>query len=190
MIAICAVLWVIEIVNQAGHFHFERHGLRPRDVSGLVGVVTAPFLHSGYGHLLANSVPFILIGWVVLLSGIRAFLTSSALIIVAGGIITWLIAPSGLIVGVSGLILGWLGYLLGRAYFSRRFLWIMVAVLALFFFGTLLGGLLPSVGSEASWQGHLAGFVAGVFAAWIMHPRGGRSARRSRERARQPEPLS
>ena len=67
--------------------------------------------------------------------------------------------------------MGWLGYLLGRAYFSRRILWIVVAVLVVFFFGTLLGGLLPSVGSDISWQAHVAGFAAGVFAAWLMHPR-------------------
>ena len=88
---------------------------------------------------------------------------------------TWLIAPSvgphGGVVGASGLVMGWLGYLLGRAYFSRRVRWIVVAVLVVFFFGTLLGSLLPSVGSDISWQGHVAGFVAGVFAAWLLHPR-------------------
>jgi membrane associated rhomboid family serine protease len=185
MTALAAVLWVVEIVNSAGNYNLAQYGLRPRDIHGLVGVVTMPFLHAGYGHLLANSAPFILIGWVVLLSGVRPFLLSSAIIIVVGGLVTWLVAPSvgphGSVVGASSLIIGWLGYLLGRAYFSRRVKWIVIAVLVLVFFGTLLGGLLPSVGSEVSWQGHLAGFAAGVFAAGLMHPRHNRERSRSRD---------
>jgi membrane associated rhomboid family serine protease len=185
MTALASVLWIVEIVNSAGNYDLAQYGLRPRDVHGLIGVVTMPFLHAGYGHLLANSAPFILIGWVVLLSGVGPFLLSSAIIIVAGGLATWLVAPSvgphGAVVGASSLIIGWLGYLLGRAYFSRRVKWIIVAVLVLVFFGTLLGGLLPSVGSEVSWQGHLSGFAAGVCAAWLMHPRHNRERGRGRD---------
>lgn len=190
MAVLCAALWVVEIVNNAGDFDLQQYGLRPRDVDGLLGVVTAPFLHASYSHLVANSAPFILIGWVVLLSGVRPFLLSSAIIIVVGGLLTWLIAPAGIIVGASGLVLGWLGYLLGRAYFSRRFLWIVVAIMALLFFGTLLGSLLPSVSDDVSWQGHVAGFAAGVLAAWALHPRPGRALRRPAEPAPPLEPLS
>ena len=175
MIVLCGALWAVEIVDTSGNFHLVQDGLRPRDVDGLVGVVTAPFLHAGFGHLLANSAPFIAIGWVVLLSGVRAFALSSAIIIVAGGLATWLVAPGvgphGSIVGASGLIMGWLGYLLGRAYFARKVLWIITAVLVVFFFGTLFAGLLPSGNRDVSWQGHLAGFAAGILAAWVMHPR-------------------
>jgi membrane associated rhomboid family serine protease len=190
MTALCGVLWIIEIVNQAGDFDLQQYGLRPRDLDGLVGVVTAPFLHAGYGHLLANTAPFILIGWFVLVSGVRQFLLASAIIIVVGDLATWLIAPSGIVVGASGLILGWLGYLLGRAYFSRRIVWIIAAVGVVFFFGTLLGGLLPSVNSEISWQGHLAGFLAGVLAAWILHQRlPARSSARSSGGSPRPSPF-
>jgi len=175
MTGIAGVLWIVEIVNAADSYRLDRFGLRPRDIDGLVGIVTSPFLHASFAHLLANTAPFIFIGWVVLLSGMRPFLLSSVIIIVLGGLMTWLIAPSvgphGGVVGASGLVMGWLGYLLGRAYFSRRVRWIVVAVLVVFFFGTLLGSLLPSVGTDISWQGHVAGFVAGVFAAWLLHPR-------------------
>jgi membrane associated rhomboid family serine protease len=184
MTALGAVLWIVEIVNAADSYRLDRFGLRPRDIDGLVGIVTMPFLHASFAHLLGNTAPFIFIGWAVLLSGVRPFVVSSGVVIVIGGLVTWLIAPSvgphGGVVGASALIMGWLGYLLGRAYFSRRILWIIVAVAVVFFFGTLLGGLFPSVGSEISWQGHLAGFAAGVFAAWLMHPRRRSTPRRGR----------
>jgi membrane associated rhomboid family serine protease len=183
MAILAGVLWVIQIVNASLDYRLDRYGLRPRDIAGLEGIVTSPFLHTGFEHLLANTGPFILIGWAILLSGVRPFLLASAIIIVIGGLATWLVAPSGIIVGASGLVMGWLGYLLARAYFSRRVLWIIVAVLAAFFFSGLLGGLLPTERSGVSWQGHLAGFVAGIFAAWVLHPRtprAGRPGRRSR----------
>jgi membrane associated rhomboid family serine protease len=180
MLALAAVLWVVQIVNAATNYRLDRYGLRPRDISGLEGIITSPFLHASYAHLLANTAPFVLIGWVVLLSGVRPFLLSTGIIVVAGGLATWLIAPSGLVVGASGLIMGWLGYLLARAFFSRRIVWIVVAILVVFFFGGLLGGLLPSVNADVSWQGHVAGFAAGVLAGWILHPRARRVPRSER----------
>ncbi len=182
MCALGALLWVIQFLNAAMNYRLDRYGLRPRDITGLEGVLTSPFLHASYGHLIANTAPFVLIGWVVLLSGVRPFLLSSAMIIVVGGLATWLIAPTGIVVGASGLVMGWLGYLVARAVFSRRIMWIVVAVLVVFFFGGLFGGLLPSVNSDISWQGHVAGFAAGVFAAWVLHPRVARARVRSANR--------
>jgi membrane associated rhomboid family serine protease len=185
--ALGALLWVIQFINAATNYRLDRYGLRPRTIAGLEGIITSPFLHASYAHLLANSAPFVLIGWALLLSGVRPFLLASGIIIVVGGLLTWLVAPSGLVVGASGLIMGWLGYLLARAYFSRRIVWIIGAVAVVGFFGGLLGGLLPSVNSDVSWQGHVAGFVAGILAGWVLHPRTARVRRRTRP---QPQPLS
>jgi membrane associated rhomboid family serine protease len=171
MVGIAAVLWVIQIVNAANNYSLDRFGLRPRRVDGLWGVVTEPFLHASYGHLFSNTIPLIGIGWVLMLSGIRAWLTVSGLVVILGGLATWLVAPSGLIVGASALVFGWLGYLIARAYFSRKLRWIFVAVVVLVFFGTLLGGLLPSFNSNVSWQAHVCGFAAGVAAGAALHPR-------------------
>jgi membrane associated rhomboid family serine protease len=179
IVGITALLWVIQIVNAAKNYSLDRFGLRPRQIDGLWGVVTEPFLHANYGHLFSNTIPLIGIGWVLMLSGLRTWLTVSALVLVVGGLATWLVAPSGLIVGASGLIFGWLGYLIARAYFSRKLRWIFVAVAVLVFFGTLLGGLLPSVNSHASWQAHVCGFAAGVAAGAVLHPRRDRAPRRS-----------
>jgi membrane associated rhomboid family serine protease len=183
MLSAAAVLWVVQFVNAAQHYSLDRFGLRPRRIDGLWGVVTEPFLHTGYGHLFSNTVPLVLIGWVLLLSGLRAWLMVTALVIVIGGLATWLVAPSGLIVGASGLVFGWLGYLLARAYFSRKLKWIVVAVLVLFFFGTLLVSLLPSFESNVSWQAHVCGFGAGVVAGALLHP-----PRSKRPKPRTPQP--
>jgi membrane associated rhomboid family serine protease len=169
-----ALLWIIQIVNAADSYDLDRFGLQPRAAHGLWGIVTEPFLHASYGHMLSNTVPLILIGWVLLLSGPRIWATVTAIVVVGGGVLTWLVAPGNqVIVGASGMIFGWLGYLLARAYFSRRMKWIVVAVLVLFFFGSLLFGLFPTLHSDVSWQAHVCGFVAGIGAGALLHPRGG-----------------
>jgi membrane associated rhomboid family serine protease len=182
MCSLAAVLWVIEVVNAADHQGLDRFGLRPRRVDGLWGIMTQPFLHAGYPHLVSNTAPFVLIGWVVLLSGLRSWLAVTGVAIVVGGLATWVVAPAGVIVGASGLVFAWLGYLLARAYFSRKLWWIVVAVLVLFFFGTLLNGLLPEINSHVSWQSHVCGFGGGVVAAAVLHPR--------RPRGKRPPPLT
>jgi membrane associated rhomboid family serine protease len=183
MLSAVAVLWVIQIVNAAQDYSLDRFGLRPRQIDGLWGVVTEPFLHASYGHLFSNTAPLVLIGWVLMLSGVRTWLIVTALVVVIGGLATWMAAPSGLIVGASGVVFGWLGYLIARAYFSRKLKWIVVAILVLFFFGTLLANLLPSYDSNVSWQAHVCGFGAGIVAGAALHPR-----RRRQPKQRRPEP--
>jgi membrane associated rhomboid family serine protease len=168
-----ALLWVVQFLNAADDYRLDRFGVRPRELDGLWGVVTMPFLHSSYGHLLSNTVPVVLVGWVVLLAGLSTWAVVTGLVVLGGGLLTWVAGPGdSLIVGASGLVFGWLGYLLARAYFSRRLKWIAVAVLVLVFFGTLLFGLFPTLNSDVSWQAHVCGFAAGIGAGALLHPRG------------------
>jgi membrane associated rhomboid family serine protease len=185
-LAATAVVWVVSIVDFARHHGLDRYGLRPRTVSGLWGVLTEPFLHRGFGHLLSDTLPLVLLGWVVMLSGLRSFLLVSGLVLVLGGLATWVVAPGGLYVGASGLVFGWLGYLLARAYFARRVAWILAAVMVVVVFGGLLSALVPMSSGDAGdpWQGHLVSFLAGVLVAAVLHPRTG--VRRARARGGRP----
>ena len=172
MAALAGVLYVVEFIDVAGNLQLDRFGIRPREVAGLWGVLFSPFLHASWWHLISNTAPFIALGWAVLLSGVRAWRVVTAIGILVGGVATWLLAPSGLIVGASGLVFGWLGYLIARAVFSRRLLWILGAILVAFFFSGLLAGLLPSLDRNTSWQAHVCGFAAGILAGWLLHQRG------------------
>jgi len=183
MLAVAGVLWVVQLVNAGDNYALDRFGLRARHLAGLWGVVTEPFLHASYAHLLSNTAPLVLIGWVLMRSGVRNWAIVTAVVIVLGGLATWLVGPSDtVIVGASGMVFGWLGYLLARAFFARKFQWVVEAVLVLFFFGTLLFGLLPNFQAHVAWQAHVSGFVAGVATGAVMHPRRG-STRASRNAA-------
>src|ERR1700744_3621242 len=101
MIGITAILYIVEIVDAASSHHLDRYGMHPRTLQGLQGIVTMPFLHSTWWHLVSNPPTFLVLGWVVLLSGLRGWLTVTGLVMLLGGAATWVVAPSGLILGAS-----------------------------------------------------------------------------------------
>ena len=159
------VLWGIELVNYAVGNQLLLFGILPRTVVGLRGIVLAPFLHGSFTHLLANTVPLLVLGSLVLLSGRGAFLRATLIIAIVGGGLVWIFGRSALHVGASGLIFGYLGYLVAKAWYERHPFSILVALVAAALYGGVLLGVLPLT-PGVSWEGHLFGFLAGLLAGW------------------------
>jgi membrane associated rhomboid family serine protease len=157
------VLWGVELVNLAFRHQLLRLGILPRTVEGLPGIVLAPFLHGGFPHLIANTIPLLVLGSLVLLSGRWAFVRATLTIALLGGALTWLLGRPAYHVGASGLIFGYLGYLVAKAWFERRAVPILIALTATALYGGVLWGVLPIM-PGVSWEGHLFGFAAGIFA--------------------------
>ena len=176
--AMLAVMWALEIVDQVTGADLDRHGIRPHDPDGLVGIVAAPFLHADFGHLIGNTVPFVILGATIALSGLMRVVAATAIIAVVGGVGTWLVASSDSNhIGASGIVFGYAAYLIARGMFSRNLLHLLVGVLVIGVYGTtLLFGLMPEQG--ISWQGHLFGAVGGVVAARLLDRRIDRQKRR------------
>jgi membrane associated rhomboid family serine protease len=165
-------LWVIELIDLLVlRRSLDRFGIRPRTDEGLLGILLAPFLHGGLPHLIANSVPLFLLGWLVLLRGVGTFLAVTAITVLLGGLGVWLFAgPNTIHIGASGLIFGYLGYLLLRGYFERSVGSILIALVVGALYGGALWGVLPSR-PGVSWEGHLFGFLAGIVAARVLAAR-------------------
>jgi membrane associated rhomboid family serine protease len=164
------VMWAVEIVDLIPGTPFDSWGIRPRSARGLAGIPLAPFLHSGFPHLFANMLPFLVLGAAIAIGNLGRFLQVSAIIAVTSGLGTWLFASPGTIhLGASGLVFGYLTYLVARGFFAGRILWIAGGVIVLLFYGGILWGLLPRPG--VSWTGHVFGAVGGVLAAWYVHGR-------------------
>ena len=176
MTVLLAVLWLLEIADQLTGERLDYYGIRAREIDGLPGILTSPFLHAGFDHLAGNSLPFWLLGFLVLLGGLARWLVATTISVVSAGITAWLLTPADtIIVGASGLIFGWLTYLLARGIWSRSAGQILVAVGVLVVYGGLIWGVLPSQ-AGVSWQAHLGGAIGGVLAAWLLHRRSSRSA--------------
>ncbi len=166
-----AALWLVEILDVTVFDDaWERRGIRPRMLSGLQGVALAPLLHDDFTHLVANTVPLIILGGLVLAHGIRVWASVTGVVVVVGGLATWLFARSANHIGVSGVVFGYLGYLLAAAFFERSLRSIVIGAVAFFLYGGLLFGVLPGQ-PGVSWESHLFGAAAGVLAAWLLRSR-------------------
>ncbi|MEL7511789.1 MAG: rhomboid family intramembrane serine protease [Cyanobacteria bacterium J06554_3] len=164
-------LWLIEIVDQSVFSGgLDGLGIRPRDPSGLWGILFAPFLHGNFAHLISNTVPFVTLSWLIMLRATEDWLVVTLISAVVGGLGTWLLgAPSSVHIGASGVIFGYFGFLLLRGYFERSLVAIAFSVLVFFLYGSILWGVLPPLdGAPISWEGHLFGFIGGVLAAKFM----------------------
>jgi membrane associated rhomboid family serine protease len=163
-----AAMWALEAVDAIVGHRLDEYGIQPRDDDGLAGIAAAPFLHDGFGHLAANTVPFAAMGFLIALKGALRLLAVTGIVMLVGGVGTWLIAPAGTNhIGASGVVFGFATYLLSRGVFNRDALEIAIGlVVALVWGGALLGGLVPQEG--ISWQGHLFGAVGGVVAARLL----------------------
>jgi membrane associated rhomboid family serine protease len=162
------LMWVSELVDTGLHGALDKYGIIARDPQGLIGVVTAPFLHLGFGHLISNTLPLVTLGALIALSGAARLFAVTAIVTLVGGFGTWLISPPNTVtIGASGVVFGYAAYLVARGLFNRRFGQVLVGLLVILVWGSaLLGGLLPQDG--ISWQGHLFGGISGILAAWIL----------------------
>jgi len=175
VLVMLAIMWIEEIVDVPLHGHLDRFGIRPRRLDGLDGILFSPFLHNGFGHLIANTVPFLLLGGAIALGNRTHFLQVTSIAGLVGGVGTWLTGGSHtLVIGASGLVFGYLTYLVSRGVFARKASYILGGLVVLLVYGGVLWGLLPRPG--ISWQGHLFGALGGVVAAWLIH---GRAAARA-----------
>jgi membrane associated rhomboid family serine protease len=175
------LMWLVEVLDAIAGGRLDRHGIEPRDPDGLPGIVAAPFLHGGWDHLVANTVPFLILGAVIALGGVARVAVVSMVTLVVGGLGTWLIAPANTIhIGASGLVFGFATYLATRGLYTRNALQIGLGVVVLVLLGaTLLQGVVPQDG--ISWQGHLFGAIGGVVAARVVHGRGNAPVTESRK---------
>jgi membrane associated rhomboid family serine protease len=174
IVSFVVLLWLIELFDSLNGHRLDYNGIRPLETDGLEGILFAPLLHSNWQHLMANTGPALVLGFLMTLAGLSRFIFATAIIWILGGFGTWLIgntgAPPGVEtnhIGASGLIFGWLTFLIVFGFFTRKAWEIVVGVIVLFVYGSVLLGVLPGT-FGVSWQGHLCGAVAGVLAAYML----------------------
>ncbi|WP_169953253.1 rhomboid family intramembrane serine protease [Microbispora sp. H11081] len=171
MIVLVAVMWAIEIVDYMQNGRLDRYGIVAHEPDGLPGILFAPFLHAGFAHLMANSLPLLILGFLAAIRGIGRFLAASLVIILVSGVGVWFTSPPDtLTIGASGLVFGYFGYVVARGLFDRRALDIVLGVVVAVLYYSILWGALPTQ-PGVSWQGHLFGLIGGVIAAWLLRRR-------------------
>jgi membrane associated rhomboid family serine protease len=166
---ILAIMWILEAINSLDSNRISKSdGIVARNLDHIWAIFTAPFLHFSWQHLIANTVPFAFMGVIIALRGARRLLGVTLIIIVIGGLGTWLIAPSGTdTAGASGVVFGYATYLFARGFFNRSVLELLTGlVVGVVWGGALLSSVVPHTG--VSWQGHVCGAIGGVVAAYLL----------------------
>ncbi len=177
---IVALMWLVEVVNWIDGYNLDRDGIYPRNFGRLWGIFTSPFIHENFApHLLDNTIPLVFMGVIIALAGAARLAWVTFIVILVGGLGTWLIAPSNTYtIGASGVVFGYATYLFARGLFNRNLVELMIGiVVGVVWGGALLASVVPHYG--VSWQAHVCGAIGGVVAAGVMareRPARGKSA--------------
>ncbi|MET9710025.1 rhomboid family intramembrane serine protease [Nocardiopsis alba] len=173
-----AAMWVFEILDTPlGGRLDQQFGVHAWDMGAPWTVLTAPFMHGNFAHLIGNSLPFLVLGSLVAFSGLGRFLLTTLIVAVVSGVGVWLLTPAGVVtVGASGLVFGYFGYTVLRGIIERRTVDIVIMICVVIFYGTMIWGVLPQH-PGVSWQAHLFGFLGGLLAAYAL-PRREKPGRR------------
>jgi membrane associated rhomboid family serine protease len=168
ILTVVGLCWLLFLVNN-GLFqgHLNQYGIAPRHLEGLLGILWAPFLHSSYGHLAANTLPLLFLGGIICVRSRSEFTFVTVAGILLGGGLTWLFARTASHIGASGLVFCFFGYLASLACFQRTPGTLILSGLCILAYGGIVRGLLPTA-TAVSWESHVAGLVSGIAIAWFL----------------------
>lgn len=175
LLSMVMAAWAIELIDFVLPIDLDRFGIVPRELSGLPGILFSPWLHGDWQHLIANTLTFFGLGLIVLMAEGKRFLSTTFVLVLISGLGTWIIGRENSVhIGASGLIYGYFGYILGRAIWEGRLSWIVIGIVVASIYGGMIWGISPT-DAPISWEGHLAGLLAG---GWLGKQHAGRRKRR------------
>jgi membrane associated rhomboid family serine protease len=161
--------WMIYLVEISLNIDLSGYGLRPREISQWYGIITMPFLHGGFEHIIANSASFLVLGSLLFYfyndDAIQIFIWSYFL----SGIFTWIIGRNSIHIGASAMIYAFAGYLFTAGVISKNVRHMAIALIVVFMYGSMIWGIFPQ-NNNISWEGHLSGFAAGIGLAFMYRP--------------------
>jgi membrane associated rhomboid family serine protease len=185
LVGILGLMWLVEAINAIDSYRLDGDGIDPRSLGHLWGIFTAPFIHENFSpHLLDNTIPLVFMGVIIALSGAARLALVTLIVIVVGGLGTWLIAPAHTVtIGASGVVFGYATYLFARGFFDRSILELATGlIVGVIWGGALLASVVPQAG--VSWQGHVCGAIGGVVAAFLLRRERPATAQRPRAPAK------
>lgn len=164
ILTFAGILWAVEVINAALGHRLNVFGIYPRELRGLWGLLVWPLLHGSMQHLAVNTTPFVVLGWFIAMRGPAIFLQTTILITVLAGAGVWTFGRVAFHIGASGLVFGYFGFLVARGIYEKSISALAIGCFTLFYYGGMIFGILPS-DEFISWEAHLFGLFAGIFAA-------------------------
>ncbi len=157
----------VEIIGYLFDFNFIQLGILPRKVFGLVGVFTAPIIHSSLEHLYSNAIPLFVLGTSIFYFYPTSSKRVVAIIYLLTNVLVWIFARESYHIGASGIVYGLFSFLFFSGVFKKDKRAITLSVLTIFIYGGMAYGIFPTK-EGISWESHLFGFITGIFTAYIF----------------------
>jgi len=169
IVAFLGLIWAIWLIDNIFLHRFSNtFGIRPRTASGLTGIITSPFLHGNFDHILNNSIGFVLFAFLILIRDIKSFFIVSIIAILFSGLGIWLFGGDNTNhIGASGLIFGYFGYCFSIGFFEKKFTTVLFSALIIIIYGSMIFGILPTQ-QGISWEGHFFGLTGGILSAYFL----------------------
>lgn len=164
---IVLVFWIVKWVEYLFDLHFHTIGIYPRTFKGLLGILTSPLVHADFEHLIANSVPMLILTTLLFFFYKKKGIGIFGLLWLTAGILTWIIGRSSWHIGASSVIYAMAFFLVFGGIFSKSIKLILVSVIVAIAYSGLIFGLFP-VNEQVSWEGHFAGAFSGFFWAYLF----------------------
>ncbi len=165
-----ALVWLLQLANWALGLDAAPFGVRPRTIEGLAGILFAPLSHSGFEHLVANTIPLAVLGTAMLHLYPRASPVVLPWVYLAPGIAVWLFGRDAIHVGASGLIYGLTAYVFFAGLLRRDRRAIAASLVVAFLYGSAIWGVMPLKQTD-SWETHLAAALVGTVLAVLLRHR-------------------
>ena len=163
-------IWFIFILDIIIPIDFNNYGILPRTLHGLIGIPASPFLHANIFHIISNSVPLLILLFLLFTFYKKEAFQVILIIIFLGGLLVWIFGRKSYHIGASGLIYGLASFLIASGIFRKKIVSIIVSLIVFFLYGGLIYGIIPTQ-SHISWEAHLFGALIGIFCSYIFFTR-------------------
>jgi len=164
---IVILMWFVKIVEVSKGTKFTRWGIFPRDWDGIIGIFTAPFIHSDWEHLMSNSLPIFMLMGIVMVFYRKVAIAATVIITLFTGFTVWLFARESYHIGASGVVYGLVAFLAWSGVFRRNLRSIVLSLVILVMYSGYFHGIVPNK-EGVSWESHLFGGMVGIFAAFLF----------------------
>ena len=166
LIFVCVLLLVVQLVNFITAYHLTQYGIHPRQISSVWTILTAPFIHGSFIHLINNVIGLCIFSVLYFVHTMDRYIKSLILIILISGALVWLFGRNAFHIGASGVVFGLWSLCIATAWFERKFINIVIAAVVIIFYGGVIYGVLP-ISSGVSFESHIFGVIAGIFCAYF-----------------------
>ncbi len=166
-ISFVIAMWVIYFWQTHVGFSYNIHGIIPRKLFGLKGILMAPLLHGSIGHLVSNTVPFLALTTIIFVLYKRVAYGSFFIIYILTGFLVWIFGKDANHIGASGIVYGFVAFIFWSGIFRKNKKAIVLSLIVLVVYSSYFLGIVP--GKEGiSWESHLLGGVAGIITAFLF----------------------